>query len=617
MRFSIDSICLWLKNGRRRTIEFRPGKINVITGKSGTGKTAILDIFDYCLASSKHTISESIINESAAWYGVRFHIGNKHITICRRSPIGSVVSDEYFLSTIGELPDKPSKNTNETAVKKLLQIEFGIDDRINTPYGGQSIRAGSQLSFRFFLLFCSLSEDIITSSTVFFDKQSQDRYREALPRVFDLAMGIDDAPNILARERRAALEIQLQKLQKRLRARSENASKSAPELEKLATRAAALGLAVEADTSDPVRALSSAIQEEILSKDKPISWRGKYQEISAAIYEIDRKIRNLDRFKSEYASYKKTLSETEDSLRPIDVLAESEPSLIRSSAFSPLLEALRDDFSRLKIAIRNRNPVDIQIAEILRGYEAERLRLRTELQALPIDQEAFKSDRERWMFIGEAKGKLEVFGNTPQVVDIDLEGEIKRIEGELEKIRVTDVEERRDLAIRNIEKNAQRLLNQVSSSLENYANYEAIFSYSDKRLRLRKPASMHIENVGSSSNHMFLHLINMLALQELAISNQSAFVPPLIIIDQPSRPYYGDESIQEQELSSSDTSKITSAMKMLNDFVAHMINHYSSEFQMIIFEHIPPAIWKGLDYVHLVEIFRDGNALIPSNGASE
>ena len=105
MKFCIENIALWLKNGRFRTITFVPGKINVITGKSGTGKTALLDIFDYCLASSEHTISESIINESVEWYGVRLHLGNKHITICRRSPVGNNVSDEYFLSTIGEMPE--------------------------------------------------------------------------------------------------------------------------------------------------------------------------------------------------------------------------------------------------------------------------------------------------------------------------------------------------------------------------------------------------------------------------------------------------------------------------------------------------------------------------------
>ena len=38
MNFSIIKIVLWLKNGRVREIEFKPNKVNIITGGSHTGK---------------------------------------------------------------------------------------------------------------------------------------------------------------------------------------------------------------------------------------------------------------------------------------------------------------------------------------------------------------------------------------------------------------------------------------------------------------------------------------------------------------------------------------------------------------------------------------------------
>jgi hypothetical protein len=40
------------------------------------------------------------------------------------------------------------------------------------------------------------------------------------------------------------------------------------------------------------------------------------------------------------------------------------------------------------------------------------------------------------------------------------------------------------------------------------------------------------------------------------------------------------------------------------------------EFQIILFEHINPKYWEGLENFHLVEIFRDGNALIQGAQAS-
>ncbi|MEE4465203.1 DUF3732 domain-containing protein, partial [Azotobacter chroococcum] len=45
-------------------VPFKPG-LNIVTGKSSKGKSAILDIFDYCLGSSEDTIPEGIITDRA------------------------------------------------------------------------------------------------------------------------------------------------------------------------------------------------------------------------------------------------------------------------------------------------------------------------------------------------------------------------------------------------------------------------------------------------------------------------------------------------------------------------------------------------------------------------
>ena len=46
------------------SVPFEPG-LNIVTGKSSKGKSAILDIFDYCMGSSEDTIPEGIITERA------------------------------------------------------------------------------------------------------------------------------------------------------------------------------------------------------------------------------------------------------------------------------------------------------------------------------------------------------------------------------------------------------------------------------------------------------------------------------------------------------------------------------------------------------------------------
>lgn len=85
MNFFIDKLLLWLNDGQLRTLQFANDKVNVITGNSKTGKTAILEIIDYCLCGSNETvvISQEHIAENVAWYGIRFSINNKFFTIAR------------------------------------------------------------------------------------------------------------------------------------------------------------------------------------------------------------------------------------------------------------------------------------------------------------------------------------------------------------------------------------------------------------------------------------------------------------------------------------------------------------------------------------------------------
>ncbi|MFZ6010245.1 MAG: DUF3732 domain-containing protein, partial [Bacteroidota bacterium] len=61
-----------------------------------------------------------------------------------------------------------------------------------------------------------------------------------------------------------------------------------------------------------------------------------------------------------------------------------------------------------------------------------------------------------------------------------------------------------------------------------------------------------------------------------------------------------------------DISKVKSALNLLNSFVQNARDH-EDKFQMIVFEHINEELWETLPHIHLVEEFRDGNALIPTN----
>lgn len=184
MNFYIDKLLLWLKNGKLRTLSFSNDKVNVITGNSKTGKTAILEIIDYCLCGSKETvvISYEHIAENVAWYGIRFFINDKVYTIARGeiTEKGSFSKDYYFSQT-GEIPERPCVKMEEAQIKAILEQEFSIDNEITVSYGGKSLRKNTKLSFRYFLMFNTLSKDIIDNGKSFFDKMHIERYRDVWP----------------------------------------------------------------------------------------------------------------------------------------------------------------------------------------------------------------------------------------------------------------------------------------------------------------------------------------------------------------------------------------------------------------------------------------------------
>ena len=161
-----------------------------------------------------------------------------------------------------------------------------------------------------------------------------------------------------------------------------------------------------------------------------------------------------------------------------------------------------------------------------------------------------------------------------------------------------------------LEEVIQSYLQIANEALENYAGYLAVFDYKDKVLSLRKPKTDFVENVGSSSNHMFMHLCMFLGLHETIKIKKSPFVPSFLIVDQPSRPYWGEKDNRRKKLKSGDEFKVRRAFELMNSFIERIVKEQEAQCQLIVFEHVPSSTWEGLSNVHLVDTFRDGNALV-------
>ena len=210
MKFILHEIKLWFKdkNFDPKSYHFLPNKVNIITGESSTGKSTFLNILDYCLLSDQAKIATTI-TDAVEWFGINFSINNKNLYIARKSLNNGVPSIDLFLDRTS-FPDKPFKNSNRLEIIKLLDESFNITSALKEKFS---------ISFRDFLLFNSLTENIIAASDSYFDTSYFEKeypkgdYILKLKQIFKLITGISTLDLIEAQSQFKSIEKYLKNIE--------------------------------------------------------------------------------------------------------------------------------------------------------------------------------------------------------------------------------------------------------------------------------------------------------------------------------------------------------------------------------------------------------------------
>lgn len=66
----LSAIAIYAHHGERCEVCFELGKLNIVTGASKSGKSALLDIVDYCWGRTECTVPLGEIRKTVSWYAV-------------------------------------------------------------------------------------------------------------------------------------------------------------------------------------------------------------------------------------------------------------------------------------------------------------------------------------------------------------------------------------------------------------------------------------------------------------------------------------------------------------------------------------------------------------------
>ena len=88
----IKSIHIYSHDEQRRDLQFKVDGLNVITGRSSTGKSALSEIIEYCMGRSSFNVPEGVIRDKVAWFAVIYQFESEQVLVAKPTPPGGGAS---------------------------------------------------------------------------------------------------------------------------------------------------------------------------------------------------------------------------------------------------------------------------------------------------------------------------------------------------------------------------------------------------------------------------------------------------------------------------------------------------------------------------------------------
>lgn len=648
MRFTINSVILWPKKAgfSPRSVPFDSQSVNIITGASRTGKSAIIPIIDYCLGSEKCTIPVDIIRNACSWFGVLFDMDREQLLLCRREPGDKVSTGDMFILRDKEIaiPDHIEKNNaNITSIKDMMNELFGISFLELDPDAGVY-----RPSYRDFMAFLFQPQNIVANADVLFYKADTMEHRKKLIDVFPYALGAV-TPEILAKSKE--LE-RLSKVSERLQRDLEQIKFVAEgwkqEVSGWLAQAREYGLTkyVANDADDFVRQvdeLRAISQKRItdasielghvtyLSEDI-VALRREEQKISRELFAARKRHTEMLQLMKTMGEYDKSLQIQLDRL---DISTWLRSNMVERNIlpiFQPSHEKVIDDINALCDAIeqiesttremdvvpaafeREMQIVQEQIQEHADKLEAIQNRIKAESQSLAIHREESYTLESISRFLG----RIDAAVNTYERIGTDSELQTKlgetnsRIKQLKKEVNESEIQRKLDYALSYLRTEMGKILAQLDVE---HPEDPVDFVIKDLTVRVKNQTGRddYLWEIGSASNWLSYHISLILALQHFFQSKSSVNVPNFVIFDQPSQVYFPRTrySLNEAEAQLNDDDK--NAVRKIFETLSAFVKTAKFDIQIIITEHADDDIWGNIpdSKIHLVEKWRNNVKLVP------
>lgn len=633
----IGEILVYSHDGQRRKITFATTGLNIITGESKSGKSAIIHILDYCLGSKNCHVPLGIIREKVAWYAVRLLLDDGELFVARRNPdTGKKTSFEIYLDTqpgaSPETIEKLAANSNLEGLRKVLSSSVGIGENLHVPAEGQT-REPLEANFRHSVIYSFQDQSLIDNKNQLFYSQNESFVELAIRDTLPYFLGAVDRDELLKQNRLASLKRRLKQLERRLEATVSWKEASIDRAQTFLAEARQVRLLgpdqrpVSPDTVFELLAdiLSMPLEElEFVEMDDELE---RLEDIRNGLREEYFAIgKRIDDALSLSVSRKEYGKELLEQRARLSLLPESDDQVV----VCPICHKV-DDASQglLKLLSNEIADVSDRIAELqvhgprlqahISRLERRQAELREQISSSQAQINSILAQADQLREIrnlqarrARVQGRISTFLEQQSTAEERDETELRA-----EELRrtIAQIESNIDgddyyARLRNAEANLERLMTGYARELhlEHSEGQTRLDTRSLTVVSETRYGSIPLEDMGSGDNWVGCHVISHLALHNW-FSAKNRPVPAFIVFDQPSKAHYPPELDDLSEVDDDDRQSVVRLFRFMYEKTV-----MDRPFQTIVLDHADEKDDWFQDSV--IERWREGEKLVPDDWPS-
>lgn len=622
MKCRIERIIVFTANEEKNEVPFNSG-LNIISGVSQTGKSAVIEIIDYCLASTTSSIPKGVIEDNSILYSIILDIGKNYIILARRPYYFNIREQIGKGRIFFKVESKKDFNCGEISYKYFEKNKYSfipIDDVkkelekfLNISVYKQAIYEDNEVktervSIRNMVSFLFQHQNLVANKFALFYRFDDSMKRKKTIMQFPIFLGLVDQRYYELLQLKESKQKELKKLEKEKRLDEEFNEKIKVRLkEDIKEYYRLIGKNINDSEIDYIllnkNGIDGLLIEEINIEKSIVYYREQEEElknINSKLYILENQKQNIDITLNSGSA-------TEEIIKDINLDEENinQNDILKCPFCNSKVTYLNEKMKKIEQCKRVLNDSLNSISFIKNEYlEEEKFKINKKIDEYKEKQSILRKN------IKELKEKNKRIQENIDFKDLIIKKKI-RIEEDLDRMRLSklnkdeemfnisneidEIDEQLDgydldKELNKIEYIINSFMDKMAEKLDFESRYMPIDLRFDSRnfdlyqYQQKDREKIFLSSMGSGSNWLTCHLSLFVALQYcFAKLGEKCSIPTILILDQPSQIYF--PNVNDKDNKDIDIISVENIYSALGWAIEYIAEKTGEEIQVIVLDH--------------------------------